>query len=184
MDPKKSFERQYSLNVARLKLGSNTDEFEVNDDFFQHFDQDIIQGSNVHVDLGIYKSSTHLDVTFSFDGTVRVACDRCGELYDQPIQEKQRIFYAFDENMKFEGYEVMYVDAAEPWLSIVQELYDFIHLAVPLRRVPDTSIHQCDPAILHKLGLDEEGNPLEKESEEVIDPRWEKLKKLRDQMEK
>jgi len=184
MDKDKSFERQYSLNVARIKLGKSQERFEVGKDFFERFEQDTIQDAHVSVVLDIVKNTSHLDVNFHFHGKAQVPCDRCGQLYEHPIDEQQRIYYAFDENMKFEGYEVMYVNPQEPFLTIVQELYDFIHLAIPLRRVPETDIHLCDPVILKKLGLDEQGNPLSVQNEEKeIDPRWEKLKKLRDQME-
>ncbi len=184
MDKDKSFERQYSLNIARIKQGKSQEQFEVPGIFFDRFEQDTIQDASIKVTLDIVKTSSHLDVTFHFKGYVEIPCDRCGQLYHHPIDEHQRIFYAFDEDMKFEGYEVMYVHPQEPALSIVQELYDFINLAVPLRRVPSTDIHLCDPEILKKLGMDENGNPIQVEKkEEEIDPRWEKLKKLRDQME-
>ncbi len=184
MDKDKSFERQYSLNVARIKLGKSQERFEVEKDFFKRFEQDTIQDAKVVAILDVVKNTSHLDVDFHFQGKVEIPCDRCGQLYEHPIDERQRIFYAFDEEMKFEGYEVMYVNSQEPYLSIVQELYDFIYLAIPLRRVPKTDIHLCDPEILKKLGLDEQGNPLStKDEKEEIDPRWEKLKKLRDQME-
>lgn len=180
----KSFERTYSVNVARLKPGKHQESFEIHDDFFEHFEQSIIDRGNVQVDLDMIKYGTHLDVTFNFSGAIQIACDRCGEPYSHPVNHQERIIYSFDKEMDFEGYEVMYADPKSPSLSIVQELYDFLSISLPLRRVPEPEVHLCSPEVLEILGLDDEGNVLKEEpASEEIDPRWETLRKLRDQLE-
>lgn len=187
MDRDKSFERQYTVNVARLKLGEHTDEFFVGSEFFEYFQHDLIQDASVKVSLKIRKNESHLDVTFLLSGSIILPCDRCSEPYPHQIDASPRVFYAFDEDFKAEGQEVMYVDPNEAYLSIIQELYDFINLEVPLRRVPEPEVHLCSPETLRMLGMDERGNPLPEEEHEdqehEIDPRWEELKKLKDQME-
>jgi len=64
---------------------------------------------------------------------------------------------------------------------LLQEFYDFLNLAVPIRKVPDSKIHICPPEVLALLGLDEEGAPVssKEESSEEVDPRWAALKKLK-----
>ncbi len=175
----KSFERRYSINVARLKSGKHTDHFSLDRAFFEQYEGAIIENADVQIDLDIIKYETHLDVTFYFKGHVMLPCDRCGEPYLHPINLKERIIYAFDRDMDFEGYEVMYVSSQESHLVIAQELYDFLTLAIPIRKVPDKNIHLCSPEVLAILGLDEHGEPLDIVPEESIDPRWEKLKELK-----
>ncbi|MEL6844510.1 MAG: DUF177 domain-containing protein [Bacteroidota bacterium] len=136
------------------------------------------------------KTNTHLDVHFAIQGKVMIPCDRCSELYPHEIDTTYRIIYTFDEDMDFEGEEVMYVNPNEPYLSLMQELYDIINLAIPLRKVPPKHIHLCDPRVLAILGLDENGDPIgsqpeqakevpQEEDEDDIDPRWAALKKLK-----
>ena len=153
--------------------------------FFEYFQHDLIRDASVQAVLKIRKNESHLDVTFVLSGKLELPCDRCSELYPHRLEATQRVFYAFDEDFKAEGQEVMYVDPNEAYLSIMQELYDFINLEVPLRRVPEPEVHLCSPETLRMLGLDEKGDPLPEEEKEEgeIDPRWEELKKLRDQME-
>ena len=180
----KSFERQYSINVARLPLGESEDDFEVGADFFTHFEETVIDDAKVSIALKLVKYGTHVDATFQLSGTVSLPCDRCGEHYLHDIDDEQRIIYSFDKDLDFEGYEVMYVHPHEPTLTLVQELYDFIILSVPIRKVPPIEVHLCSPEVLQVLGLDEAGNPLpEKTEEKAVDPRWEQLRKLKDQME-
>lgn len=180
----KSFERKYSINVARLKIGQHKDSFEIDHTFFDHFEQSLLVEGSLNVVLKMVKYGTHLDVIFNFEGSLMIPCDRCSELYPHFIKNSHRIIYAFDKEMNFSGYEVMYVDSRESHLSIVQELYDFINLAIPLKKVPSQNIHKCAPEVLEVLGIDSEGNPLPpSEDETQIDPRWEKLRKLKDKLD-
>lgn len=180
----KSFERMYSINVAGLKAGQHQRSFDISDDFFSQFDQPMVEKGKVHVDLQMTKYGTHLDAIFALSGTLELACDRCGEPYPYPLEETQRIIYSFDKDMNFEGYEVMYVDSRSSALVLVQELYDFISLSVPIRKVPEYEVHLCDASVLALLGLDEQGKPMEvEEAPEEIDPRWEKLMNLKKKSE-
>ena len=186
MEQDRKFVRRYSLNVARLKPGKHEEVFEVDDDFFAHFENSLIEQGQVSIRLQMEKYATHLDVTFWLTGEITLACDRCGNPYPHPLDSQERIIFAFDPEMDFEGYEVMYVAADEPQLVLTQEFYDFINLAIPMRKVPPADVHLCPPEVLRLLGLDTEGNPLEDDSPEddsPIDPRWAALKKLKDQPE-
>lgn len=190
MEQDRAFERKYSINIARLKRGKHSEAFEIDRAFFEQMSTSLISEGNVTARLEMEKYGTHLDVKFFINGTVQVECDRCGQPYPQAVAEERRIIYAFSESMKFSGYEVIYVDPEEPNLSLVQELYDFVHLALPMRKVPKPEVHICPPEVLEVLGLDERGEPLpqapaeETDTEdEPVDERWAALKKLRDQME-
>ncbi|MEM7657822.1 MAG: DUF177 domain-containing protein [Bacteroidota bacterium] len=183
MEKERAFRRKYSINVARLGTGKHTDFFEIDQDFFARFEQSEIEEGKVAANLEIDKSPTHLDVGFHLKGEVELPCDRCGVPYPYQLEANFRIIYSFDPEMNFEGYEVMYVNEKESHLVIVQELYDFIQLALPMRRVPPKEIHLCAPEVLKMLGLDENGEPVKQAEEKETDPRWAALKGLKDQME-
>ncbi|WNJ21455.1 DUF177 domain-containing protein [Pontibacter sp. G13] len=178
MDQDRSFVRNFSLNVARLKDGHHVEKFEIDSDFFAHFESSNIQSGQVEATLDIHKYATHLDVTFKLKGEVSLDCDRCGKPFMYPLDSEHRVIFSFSEDMDFEGYEVMYHNPQESFLNLVQELYDFIHISIPIRKVPDCDFATCAPE-LFKLFVDEH---TEKPSGEH-DPRWDALKKLRDQMD-
>ncbi len=186
MDQAKSFERRYSINVARLKEGSNEEAFQIDEEFFEFMKSDLISRADLMLQLNLVKYHRHIDARFHFVGTVFIPCDRCDTPYPQKIDDERRIIYSFDEEMKFDGYEVIYVEPQEPKLLIMQEIFDFVHLALPMRRLANPEVHLCDPEILAVLGLDEKGQPKEagdpEESDGPIDERWAALKKLKDQM--
>lgn len=184
MGNKRAFEREYSLNIARLRNGTNEQFFEIGKNFFEELEYSLIPDGKVEVRLDIVKYNTHLDVKYNFTGVLVLECDRCTQPYDHQIDSQQRIIYSFDEEMDFEGYEVMFVDRNEPKLVIVQELYDFMNMSVPIRKVPPKEVHLCPPEVLAMLGLDENGEEMESEDNDTVaDPRWEALKQLKDKLE-
>lgn len=185
MSNERAIARTYSLNLARMKPGKQEESFDLDQAFFEHFDYGLSQSGSVTADLKMHKYDTHLDVTFHVHGDVFVECDRCLTPYAQPIDSRHRIIYSFDPEMNFEGEEVIHVEPNEPNLVIAQELYDFVHVSLPFRKVPPKEVHLCDPETLALLGLDAEGNPDNRpaapQDEDDIDPRWAALKKLKDE---
>lgn len=181
------FDQHYSLNLARLKPGRQSETFELDRAFFEHLDFSPIKEGSLSATLDIVKYDRHLDVKFHIAGFVKLDCDRCLEPYDQEVDTTQRIIYAFDPDTRFDDTEVITVEEDEQELSVVQELYDFIQIALPLRRVPPPAVHVCNPDVLALLGLDPKGKPLKKApkapDDDEIDPRWEVLKKLKQQPE-
>lgn len=175
---KKSFERKYAIHVGSLKSGAYKDQFSIDQEFFDHFEKGEVSDGDVSVTLDMFRYDTHIDATFILNGTIKLNCDRCLEPYDSPIEGEHRIIYSFDKEMDFKGYEVLFADPYANYISLVQELYDFISIAVPLRKVPDESIHTCDPKVLAII-FSEENESEEEDENKEIDPRWEALKKLK-----
>ncbi len=176
---KKSFEKKYAIHVGSMKYGAHEDHLTVDREFFEHFEERMVEDGEVEVHLDMFRYDTHVDVKFKLDGYVVLNCDRCLEPYQFPISSEQRIIYSFDKEMSFKGYEVMYTDPYAAFLSIVQELYDFISIAIPLRKVPEEDVHQCDPQVISYILSEEETGNSQEEASDEIDPRWEALKKLR-----
>ncbi|MFK7921718.1 MAG: DUF177 domain-containing protein [Bacteroidia bacterium] len=137
----KKLARRYSVNVVRLTPGKNQDSFEIDDEFFAHFESSLAGNSTAKVDLEMEKTSRNLEINFHIKGNVMVPCDRCGELYPHNIDTDYRIIYSFDEDMDLEGEEVMYVSPDQSQLNLMQECYDIINLAIPLRKVADKKVH-------------------------------------------
>ena len=71
--------------------------------------------------------------------------------------------------------DIISLTADEHELDLQQLLFEYIHLALPIKRVhPDDSEGNstCDPVMLKKL------NELLVEKDDENDPRWDELRKL------
>lgn len=173
----KIFERKYSLELQKLKLGKQEEKFLITGEFFKHFENSPIQEGEVQVLTHITKYNTHLDVTFDFEGYIVLECDRCTEHYQHHFKNSHQVIYTYDEKAELDTDEVILIDRNDPFLVLVPELYDFISLEVPIRKVPLPSVHKCPPEVLALIeNIEEE----ESNDDDDIDPRWEKLKKLKD----
>jgi uncharacterized metal-binding protein YceD (DUF177 family) len=114
-------------------------------------------------------------LTFRFDlkGTVRVACDRCGDEFDQPIEDHREFFVKLGTENAEESDDVEVISADQADYNVSSLIYEFIILAIPMHRVHPEG--QCNPEVLAMLTMEE---PVE-ETKEEIDPRWAALKNIK-----
>ena len=126
-----------------MEVGENAYRFEVDRSFFEVFEGSPIEEGEVKLDLKVQKFTRHLDALFQFRGSIVLHCDRCLEPYSHQLEFDQRIIYSFDEDQEFESDEVIHLDEHQFRLSLAPEIYDFIALQVPLRKVPSPEVHVC-----------------------------------------
>lgn len=129
------------------------------------------------IDLHFYRTIHFIRVNFRVDAEVELTCDRSLESYIQPVASDYEVLFKVDVQEETENEEgaVRRFNFSSNTLSIEEEVRDTIMLNIPIKK-------------LHPKFLDEEGNPREfetrkygevEEETEQIDPRWEKLKKLK-----
>ena len=167
----------YNIAFKGLSQGKHLFEFEVDDRFFEEFENGLIDKGQVNVQLTIEKQSSLMIFWFEIQGTVNVQCDRCLEMYDQNIKSQDRIFVKFGEKEYVDGDDVIWVGANDYQLNVAQLIYEFIGLAIPIKRIhPDDEKGNstCDPEMIEKLR-----KYVVKEEEQKTSV-WNDLKKLLD----
>jgi uncharacterized metal-binding protein YceD (DUF177 family) len=88
---------------------------------------------------------------------------------------ENRLLVRFGKNWDDSDPDILTIPADEKDLDISQYLYEFIHLALPIKRIhPDNKIGEssCNPDMLGKINEHIVNNEIEN------DPRWDELKKL------
>ena len=152
-------------------------DFVVNDEFFSYFEEGIIKGGDIDVQIAVVKKSTSLTLTIGLKGAVKIASDRCLEVYSENIEFEDTILVEFGEETDFDtNRDVVILDRNKSEINISQFIYEFANFALPFQHYhPDTADG--------KLGCNQEMLNLLNEhllvEEEIIDPRWEKLKDLK-----
>ena len=71
--------KDYTIPFVGLKLGKHQFEYEIDNEFFEHFEYDEFNGANVKVDLTLEKKTTMLELTFKASGTVNLEFDVIGK---------------------------------------------------------------------------------------------------------
>ena len=170
-----------SLEHFKIDLKGLTDEltqleFDLDKDYFEALDETDVDNGALHVSLSIRKASGFFELLFHTVGTVDVACDRCLDLMEQPIETDNRLVVKLGSTVP-EDDDVVMVDEDEGILDTSWLIYEFIALAIPIQHVHAPG--KCNPAMtkaLEELSADRSGD---EESSQPVDPRWEALLKLK-----
>lgn len=135
------------------------------------------KGGSVHIEF--YKTQHFVRTQFAFDGVVELVCDRSLDAFDYKIHQDYEVLFKAEviEESADENGAVRNYNHSTQEIDLEQDIRDTILLDLPTKK-------------LHPRFLDEDGNPMEvlneqfgdipDEDEEQIDPRWEKLKELKE----
>ena len=169
---------KYDVEFKGLKEGLHQFGFETGEKFFKNFENSPVNKGDVKVDVTLEKRSTFLKIYLKLKGWVELTCDRCLGDYRQKIKNKAEVLVKFSEVEQEDDVDVMWVLPEEHRLNLAQLIYEYIALAIPLKRIhPDDENGQsgCDPEMLAKI--EDYMHPEDESDEDEIDPRWEALKK-------
>ena len=189
IDVEMSKRREFLIPFVGLKLGKHHFEYQISKEFFENFDYDEFQNSDIKVNLVLEKGSNLLELNFKHKGTVNVPCDLTSEEFDLPIKGKMKLIVRFGDEFNNDNEELLILPHGEFELDVAQYIYEMIALSVPLKRVhPGVKDGSLQTEALTKLNELKVKDPSDSEQakqikeenkqEEDIDPRWDKLKKL------
>ena len=176
-----SWKSKYDIEFKGLKEGLHDYEFDIENKFFEHFDESLVEAGEVRVKVQLEKRSAFLKLKFEFDGWVELTCDRCLEPYKQDIELDTEMFVKFGLESEFdEGDNVIWVLPDEHVLNLAQVIYEFTMLSIPLKHVHPNKKgeNSCDSEMMAELDKYRYTDTEEKEDDE-IDPRWAALKNLK-----
>ena len=164
----------YTIQMSGFKEGHHTIDFEIDKTFFEQLEESEVKEGSLVANVAIDKRSTHIDMIIKVSGNVRISCDRCLEMFSQPINSENRSLVKFEKSFEDTDPDILSAPADANELDLQQQIYEFIMLALPIKRVHPIDKHgenTCDPVMLNKL----EEFIIEEEKEN--DPRLDELKK-------
>lgn len=169
---------QYDLVFKGLKEGFHEFEYNVENKFFDHFEQGMVNVGRIKVNVLLEKRSTFLKLSFTLKGWIELTCDRCLEIYRQRIAHKDKVFVKFGKAETDNNDEVIWLMPEEYKLNLAQLIYEFIIVSIPLKHVHPVNINgesNCNIEMIKKL---KQYGP-DKQSGLINDPRWEILKRIK-----
>jgi len=161
----------FDIPFTGLKLGTHRYQFEIDNAFFDHFEFNQLSDAQFKVEMDLEKQSTMMILHFDLSGRAEINCDTCGEEFVLPVEYKDRIIVKFGDEEMEQSEEIWVIPHHEHKINIAHLIYEFAHLSLPSRRVhPDG---ECNEEVLERL------NDFERHENELKDPRWEGLKKIK-----
>lgn len=162
------------INIASLRNETYEFQFHIDKTFFENFGKELVEDGNLDVRLTLTKHESFLETTFKIAGSVKLICDRSLDEFDYPLDLSNPVIFKFAEEAEEISEEVIHLRRDADVLNAGQYIYDMIGSALPLKRL--------HPRFKEEDEENEEGKIIYSSStqkEETIDPRWEKLKKLK-----
>ena len=150
--------------------------FNLDESYFSALDQAEVKKGSLHVSVSIRKASGFFEILIHEAGTVIIPCDRCLDDMEQPVETDVRLTVRLGDENSEDG-DTIVVAEDEGILDLTWIIYESVALAIPIRHVHAPG--KCNTAmteVLEELSADRSSD---EESDQVIDPRWEKLKHLK-----
>ena len=171
--------REYEIAFVGLKPGVHVFEYEVNDTFFEDFQEQDFRDCKAHVKLHLDKSSSSfMMLRFEMGGSVEVTCDRCNnnlplQLFDEFTVTVKMVEDPEVANDQEEDPDVYYISKGENHLDVKGWIYEFVNLSIPMQKTCEYENMDgpyCDPQARALL------NGMRSEEDAKENPIWKDLK--------
>ena len=171
----------YQIPILSLEDKVYQYSFTGNEDFFAAFEQEWVQKGEFNAKATLDKSATMIQVKLIIDGHLKLICDRSNEEFEFPIHIDEKIIYKYSDHNEDMGDNLFLLDRKSPKLDLSQDLFDFIALQVPMKKLHPRFVkpleEHVDGELIYTTDPEDE-NKADQEPE--MDPRWAALKKLTD----
>jgi uncharacterized metal-binding protein YceD (DUF177 family) len=170
--------KEFSVNIIGLSKKSHQFEFQINDGFFAAYGNEIITRAKLEAKVTLDKRETFIEADFEVVGFVTLVCDRSLEPFQHPLKFHKKVIFKYGEEAQEISDEIVVITRDQDSLDLGQYLYEFIILEIPIKKIhPDLQeedVEEGNLKMIYSTGSDEDND-----DNNEIDPRWEKLKKLK-----
>ncbi|NOT76929.1 MAG: DUF177 domain-containing protein [Cyclobacteriaceae bacterium] len=170
--------QEFKVNIVGLSQKAHRFDYEFGDEFFKLYGQVLLEGGQFKAAVTLDKRETLIETNFRIEGTARLICDRSLEPFDFPMDIDRTILFKYGEEEKELSDEIVMITRNQQSLDIGQYMYELIAVNVPMKRLhpkfQEDDLEESDIKLVYSSPISEK-----EKDEDAIDPRWEKLKKLK-----
>lgn len=151
--------REYDIAFVGLKPGIHDFHFEVDNTFFENFNNPDFYHCHASIKLTLEKTNALMLLKFDIDGSVEVTCDRCGNplklvLWDEFNLVIKQVENAEEMNESEDDPDIFYISRTESHLHLAGWIYEFVLLSIPNQRMcgeDEKGGPQCNKEVLAML---------------------------------
>jgi len=151
--------------------------FEIGQALYQDYPESEISDGQVTFNITMKKRPNIINIAYQFTGKLTVPCDKCLDLFEQEVEGSGTLVVKFSGGADEGNDELLILPDSESELDLTHFAYETTVLSLPYRKVHNldkNGVPACNPEMLKRINEHESG-----EKNETIDPRWEKLKQLK-----
>lgn len=169
---------KYNIEIYKLANVKHEFDFEIANTFFALFENSPVTEGHVQVHLEVDKRDNLIEVNFKFKGEITLVCDRCLENYQHAITHEEKLIYKYGDEEKEIDDQVSIITKQTQVINVGQFIYESIALTIPFKKLHPKFLgeeYESEGGSMIYRDTSEEAD----EKEDIIDPRWEILKNLK-----
>jgi uncharacterized metal-binding protein YceD (DUF177 family) len=176
-----SSRREFEIAFVGLRPGIHEFNYEIDDSFFEGYEQQEFRNSKAHVKLFLEKNNSFLRLRFEIGGQAEVTCDRCNselpmQLFDEFTMTVKMVEEPDEMNEQEEDPDVFYISRGESHIDVKNWIYEFINLSLPMQKTCEYENMDgpyCNPAARDML------NNMKPDESPQENPIWKNLEKFK-----
>ena len=167
----------FKVNLLGLSQKAHRFDYELDDEFFKLYGNSLLEGGRFSAEINLDKRETLIEANFHIRGEARLVCDRSLEPFDHPLDIHRRIMFKYGQEEKELSEDIVLITHTQASLDIGQYIFEIIVVSVPMKRLhpnfKNKELEESEIQLVYSSPVDST------KEEDTIDPRWEKLKKLK-----
>ena len=171
--------REFAVNIIGLSKKAHLFNFQLGKAFFEKYGAEVVSDGRFEVVVILDKKETFIEAEFKINGQAALVCDRTLEPFDFPITETRKVVFKYGEEAQELSDEIVIITRDQDSLDLGQYLYEFIALSIPMKKLHPRFASETDSDQLMVYSTSQSENEPDQNENDSIDPRWEKLKKLK-----
>lgn len=186
---------EYIIPIYGLSNKEHEYKFDINDAFFDSFEESIVKKGNFKVAVLLDRSETMIVANVTVIGVAKLMCDRSLDEFDFPIETSERILYKYEDKFEEIDDALFHIPFGEENLDVSLIIYDLINVQIPMKKlhprfqeeesleeINEFDFEEEEATLVYSSSEDEGEIENEEDEEQKTDPRWNKLKDLNNKL--
>lgn len=180
---------EYKLPLKSMPEGVQDFEYHLTKQFFSNMENQDVRDADVLVKLAVNHRNGVYDLTFDVTGDVTVACDRCLDDLNLPVETSYHIIVKYGDDYDDSADDYLQIPESDNYLNVAYIIHDTVALTIPIKHVhPLGKCNRAMSSLLKKhrsTSTDPDEAALQDElmdemddmpDTQPTDTRWDKLK--------
>lgn len=127
--------KELTINIPRQDNASSETIYSLDGAFFQLFENSLLEKGQLDVRIQVNKNSSRIQLLFEIKGEVGLVCDRTLEQFSYPVCIEQTVHFKLGDENKELDVDFYMIEQQASAINIAQHIYDFVTLAVPMKKL-------------------------------------------------
>jgi len=167
----------YFINIVNLSSQPTVVEYDLGENFIETYGNLLFQNCDFKAKVTLFKQETLIEAHIQIKGFTKLICDRSLEEFDYLVNVDKKLVFKYGKETKEITDDLIMISYGLHQIEIGQYFYELIGIQIPIKKLHPKYAEQDVKGGFNNLVYSTKENKKENKNQ-LIDPRWEKLKNL------